>query len=56
MFADDTVILAVNNEDVEIYVQVHRTRWAYVWVAAEMGKMELLPVRCEARIKNPVLV
>ena len=55
MYADDTLILAVNNEDAEIYMQcigqVGRNGWQLNW-----NKLEVLPVRCEARIKKPKLV
>ena len=54
MYADDTLILAVNNEDAEIYMQCIEQAGRMYGLQLNWNKLEVLPVRCEARIKNPM--
>ena len=53
MYADDTLILATNNEDAEIYMQCIEQAGRIYGVQLNWNKLEALPVRCEARIKTP---
>ena len=53
MYADDTLILAVNNEDAEIYMQCIEQAGRMYGLQLNWNKLEVLPVRCEARIKKP---
>ena len=54
MYADDTLILAVNNEDAEIYMQcIEQAGRMYGLQLNYWNKLEVLPVRCETRIKKP---
>ena len=52
MYADDTLILAVNNEDAEIYMQCIEQAGRMYGLQLNWNKLEVLPVRCEARIKK----
>ena len=51
--ADDTLTLAVNNEDAEIYMQCIEQAGRMYGLQLNWNKLEVLPVRCEARIKKP---
>ena len=53
MYADDTLILAVNNEDAETYMQCIEQGGRMYGFQLNWNKLEVLPVRCEARIKKP---
>ena len=53
MYDDDTLILAVNNEDAEIYMQCIEQAGRMYGLQLNWNKLEVLPVRCEARIKKP---
>ena len=53
MYADDTFILAVNNEDAKIYMQCIQQAGRMYGLQLNGNKLEVLPVRCEARIKKP---
>ena len=53
MYADDNLILAVNNEDAEIYMQCIEQAGRMYGLQLNWNKLEVLPVRCEARIKKP---
>ena len=51
MYADDTLIFATNNEDAEIYMQcIEQAGRMY---GLQLNKLEVLPVRCEARVRTP---
>ena len=52
MYADDTLIVAVNNEDAEIYMQCIEQAGRMYGLQLNRSKLEVLPVRCEARIKK----
>ena len=52
MYADDTLILAVNNEDAEIYMQCIEQAGRMYGLQLNWNKLEVLPVRREARIKK----
>ena len=49
MYADDTLILAVNNEDAEIYMQCIEQAGRMYGLQLNWNKLEVLPMRCEAR-------
>ena len=53
MYADDTLILAVNNEDAEIYMQCIQQAGRMFGLQLNWNTLDVLPVRCEARIKKP---
>ena len=52
MYANDTLILEVNNEHAEIYMFcIEQAGRMYGW-QLNWNKMEELPMRCEAQIKK----
>ena len=53
MYADDTLILATNNEDAEIYMQCIEQAGRMYGLQLNWNKLEVLPVRCEARVRTP---
>ena len=53
MYADDTLLLAANNEDAEIYMQCIDQAGRMYGLQLNWNKLEVLPVRCEARVKTP---
>ena len=53
MYADDTLILATNNEDAEIYMQCIEQAGRMYRLQLNWNKLEVLPVRCEARVRTP---
>ena len=54
MYADDTLILAVKNEDAEIYMECIGRAGRMYWLQLNWNKLEVLPVRCEHASKNPM--
>ena len=55
MYADDTLILAVNNEDAQIYMQCIEQAGRMYGLQLNWNKFEVLPVQCEARIKKKTM-
>ena len=53
MYADDTLLLATNNEDAEIYMQCIEQAGRMYGLQLNWNKLEVLPVRCEARVRTP---
>ena len=53
MHADGTLILATNNEDAEIYMQCIEQAGRMYGLQLNWNKLEVLPVRCEARVRTP---
>ena len=53
MYVDGTLILAVNNEDAEIYMQCIEQAGRMYGLQLNWNKLVVLPLRCEHASKNP---
>ena len=52
MYADDTVLLAVNNEQAQIDMRCIERAGRRYGLQVNWNQLEVLPMRCEARIKK----
>ena len=53
MYGDDTLILAANDEDAAIYMQCIEQAGRMYGLQLNWKKVEVLPVRCRARVTKP---